>query len=106
MYAREADELGARIAALVEGEQTDRAYELLAPVLGKRTPFRLLDRIGKAVGEAPTSHVDPMLERVASERTEGGWVVVASALGQRLDRDLDGGAILPQGAAGPGTTED
>jgi hypothetical protein len=90
LNAKEADELGARIAVLVEGEATARAFRLLAPVLGERTPFRLLDRIGRAVGAAPASHVDAMLERIASERTEGGWVVIASALGQRLDRDLDG----------------
>ena len=94
LNAREAEELGARITVLVEGEETDRAYALLALVLGERTPFRLLDRIGKAIGAAPTSHVDPMLERIASERTEGGWVVIASALGQRSAHDLDGAFAL------------
>jgi hypothetical protein len=93
LNAKEADELGARIAALVEAGQTDDAYGLLAPVLGERTPFRLLDRIGRAVGAGPASHVDAMLERIASERTEGGWVVIASALGQRLDRDVDGAFV-------------
>jgi hypothetical protein len=94
LNARETDELGARIAALVEGGQTGKAYRLLAPVLGERTPFRLLDRIGKAVGAAPASHVEPMLEMIAAERTEGGWVVIASALGLRLDHDLDGAFAL------------
>jgi hypothetical protein len=88
--AKEADELGTRIAALVEAEEMDEANGLLAPVLGERTPFRFLDRIGRAVGAGPASQVDALLERIASERTEGGWVVIASALGQRLDRDLDG----------------
>jgi hypothetical protein len=94
LNAKEADELGARIAALVEGENTDKAYRLLAPVLGQRTPFRLLDRIGREVGAGPDSHVEAMLERIASERTEGGWVVIASALGRRLDCDLDGAFAL------------
>jgi hypothetical protein len=94
LNAKEADELGADIAALVEGENTDKAYRLLAPVLGERTPFRLLDRIGRAVGAGPTSHVDAVLETIASKRTEGGWVVIAGALGQRLDRDLEGAFTL------------
>jgi hypothetical protein len=82
------------IAALTAGEEPEEAYRLLAPVLGERTPFRLLDRIGRAVGAGPVPPVDAMLERIASERTEGGWVVIASALGQRLDRDLDGAFAL------------
>ena len=88
--AREADELGMRIAALVQGEEPDEAYGLLAPVLAQRTPFRLLDRIGRIVGTGPLRQVHNFLERIAAERTEGGWVVIASALGQGLERDLEG----------------
>lgn len=82
------------MAGLVEAGQMDSAYGLLAPVLGERTPFRYLDRIGRAIGAGPASHLDAMLEKTASEQTEGGWVVIASALGQRLDRDLDGAFAL------------
>ena len=87
MKTKEARELGKRIAALVQAGQPDKAYALLAPVLAERTPFRLLDRIGEAVGAGPLDATSAFLDRVAADRTEGGWVVIGSALGQQLDRD-------------------
>lgn len=63
---------------------------MLAPVLAERTPFRLLDRIGEAIGGGPLSAVNTFLTRIAADKTEGGWVVVASALGQQLGRDREG----------------
>jgi 3-methyladenine DNA glycosylase AlkD len=79
---------------------------LLAPVLAGRTPFRLLDLIGEAVGtgtleeacpelalsevEGRSRRVNVFLDRAAADRTEGGWVVIGSALGQQLDRDPAG----------------
>lgn len=90
MNAHEADELGQRIAALVQRKQPARAYALLAPVLAERTPFRLLDRIGAAVGAGPLPAVNSFLDRIAKARTEGGWVVIGSALGQQLGRDPAG----------------
>jgi hypothetical protein len=88
--APEIDALGRHLAALVEGGRPQQAYSLLAPTLVGRTPFRLLDRIGAAVGRGPIPETNAFLERIAAERTEGGWVVIASALGAQLDRDLDG----------------
>jgi 3-methyladenine DNA glycosylase AlkD len=90
MNAREADELGKRIGALVQRKQPAPAYALLAPVLGERTPFRLLDRIGVAIGAGPLPTVNAFLDRIAKARTEGGWVVIGSALGQQLGRDPAG----------------
>jgi 3-methyladenine DNA glycosylase AlkD len=90
MKAKEARELGERIAALVQAGQMTQAYVLLAPVLAKRTPFRLLDRIGEAVGASPLDATNAFLERIATDKTEGGWVVIASALGAQLDRDPAG----------------
>ncbi|MFC2023233.1 DNA alkylation repair protein [Chloroflexota bacterium] len=90
MYAREADELGARIAALVQSDEPEEAYALLAPVLAQRTPFRLLDRVGKVVGAGGLAPTNAFLERVLSEGSMGGWVIIGSALGQQLGRDLSG----------------
>jgi hypothetical protein len=90
MKAREADLLGAEVAELVQAGRPGDAYGLLAPVLAERTPFRLLDRIGRAVGASSLAATHLFLERVTSQRTEGGWVVIGSALGQQLDRDLEG----------------
>ena len=90
MNTREADELGQRIAALVQSRQPTPAYALLAPVLAEHTPFRLLDRIGRATGAGRLPAANAFLNRIADARTEGGWVVIASALGQQLDRDPAG----------------
>ena len=87
MNTKEARELGQRIAALVQAGQVAQGYGLLAPVLAERTPFRLLDRIGEMVGAGPLEAVNAFLERIAADKTEGGWVVIASALGQQLDHD-------------------
>jgi 3-methyladenine DNA glycosylase AlkD len=88
--AREATKLGKRVATLVQTGQLDEAYALLSPVLAARTPFDMLRRIGKPVGTGPLEPVNAFLERIAADRTEGGWVVIASALEGQLDRDLAG----------------
>lgn len=90
MKTQQARELGARIAELVQAGKGEKAYGLLGPVLAERTPFGLLEHIGTAVGTAPIEVVNPFLDRIAAERTEGGWVVIGSALGKHLDRDLSG----------------
>lgn len=90
MNSPQADELGQCIAKLVQGKQPQKAYALLAPVLAERTPFRLLDRLGKLIGAAPIPPVSLFLNQIAAEKTMGGWVVIASALSQQLDRDLAG----------------
>jgi 3-methyladenine DNA glycosylase AlkD len=75
-----------------------QAYAVLSPVLAERTPFRLLGYIGQAVGARPldgagpehSQKVNAFLEHIAAARTEGGWVVIGSALGAQLGRDLAG----------------
>jgi len=88
--AREADELGERITALVQAGCLNEAHALLAPVLAKRTPFPILGRIGAAVGAGPLPAVNAFLEQLAAARTEGGWVVIGSTLGRQLERDFEG----------------
>jgi hypothetical protein len=96
--AIEARELGERIVVLVQAGQIAQAYALLAPVLAERTPFSLLGRIGEAVGAGLLEEACPeydrranaFLDHIAAARTEGGWVVIGSALGGQLDRDFEG----------------
>ncbi len=90
MKTKQAKELGKRIAVLVQAEQTEQAYALLAPVLAERTPFAMLRHISDPVGAGPIEPVNAFLERVAVDKTEGGWVIIAKALERQLDRDLDG----------------
>jgi hypothetical protein len=90
MNAREADELGGRLAALVKDKQISDAYAILAPVLAERTPFRYLQRIGWAVGRFTTPAVNQFLDRIADEKTEGGWVVIGGTLSEMMGSDLPG----------------
>jgi hypothetical protein len=87
MKAQEADTLGAQIGTLIQDGWAEQAYALLAPVLAQRTPFRLLDRIGRTVGAVPLAGLNPFLDRIAAEPAEGSWVIIGSALGQQLDCD-------------------
>jgi 3-methyladenine DNA glycosylase AlkD len=90
MKTREARALGARIAALVGDGQVLGAYDLLSPVLAERTPFDMLRRIGRPVGACPQEEIDAFLDLIATDKTEGGWVVIQSVLAQMVDRDLPG----------------
>ncbi len=90
MKTKQARELGQRIAELVQDGQIEQAYALLASVLAERTPFDMLRRISKSVGVGPMELANTFLERVAADKTEGGWVVIAKILEQQLERDLAG----------------
>ena len=74
MKGREADELGRRIAALIETGMLDAALARLAPVLAERTRFALPDRIGATLGDNPTAATDAFLDRIAAGKPKGdGW---------------------------------
>jgi 3-methyladenine DNA glycosylase AlkD len=90
MKTQEVRELGARIAALVGDGQVVEAYDLLSPILAERTPFDMLRRIGEPVVACSQKAIDAFLNLIAIDKTEGGWVVIQSALAQMLDRDLSG----------------
>lgn len=96
MKTKQARELGQRIAAQVQDRQIDKAYALLAPVLAERTPFDMLRRISEPVGAGAMEPMNAFLERVAADKTEGGWVVIAKALEQQLDQDLAGASARCQ----------
>ena len=90
MNMKEADRLGERLAPLIQAEQHDDAYQLLAPILAERTPFRYLERIGETFGAGPIQPTNAFLDQIAARGTEGGWVVIGGALRAQIDRDLAG----------------
>jgi hypothetical protein len=90
MKAQEARTLGERIAARVRAGEIVQAYDLLLPVLTERTPFDKLGCIGEIVGAGPLDPVNDFLDLIATDETEGGWVVIGAALGAQLERDLEG----------------
>lgn len=97
MNTAEARELGRHLASLVEAGQLRQAHTLLAPVLAERTRFPILECVGDVVGVGPLEAVNPFLELVASQRTEGGWVVIGAALRGQLGRDLAGAFVRCRG---------
>lgn len=62
----------------------ESAYEVLQPVLIARTPFRLLDIIGARLDACHPKKTDMLLGIIADQSTEGGWVVIASCLRERI----------------------
>lgn len=80
------------ISQLLRNGETDEAYTLLSPILADRTPFRLLDIIGEQIGMVQDPSVDQLIERIISRRTEGGWVVIASA--RRVQHSREPGEVI------------
>jgi 3-methyladenine DNA glycosylase AlkD len=90
MKTKEARQLGRRMAGLIAQNRIELAYDLLAPVLAERTPFAMLRHVGDAIGMEELGPVNQFLSHIAADKTEGGWVVIASALEQQINRDLAG----------------
>jgi hypothetical protein len=87
---QEARDLGARLAGLVQRGELTEAYSLLFPVLSERTKFDMLRLIGHPIGRGALDQVNSFIELIAADKSEGGWVVIGSALEMRLDRDSRG----------------
>jgi 3-methyladenine DNA glycosylase AlkD len=90
MNSKEATSLGSQVGDLLQAGRLAEAHRRLRPILESRTPFTLLDRIGGAIGQADLTAVNEFLKQMAAGKTMGGWVIIGSALGQQLDRDLQG----------------
>ena len=90
MDAKEARELGEQIAIHVEAGEMAEADRLLKPVLSIRIKFDMLDRIGAVIGRQSLEAVNEFLDRVAVTQTQGVWVIIGSALGEQLGRDMEG----------------
>jgi 3-methyladenine DNA glycosylase AlkD len=84
---QEARDLGARIAGLVQWGELSEAYSLLIPVLSECTKFDMLRLIGHPIGRGALDQVNTFLELIAADKSEGGWVVIGSALEMQFDRD-------------------
>jgi hypothetical protein len=90
MNAKEARQLGQKIAVLVQEGRIEAAYARLAPTLAERTPFPMLERIGRPAGELALQKGRAFANRIATEKTEGGWVVVGAILREQIQRDPSG----------------
>lgn len=79
--------IAGEITQLLRKGETDEAYILLSPILADRIPFRLLDIIGERIGMVQDPSVDRLIKRIIAGRTEGGWVVIASAYNVRCPQE-------------------
>ena len=89
-FAAQARAYGAQVRQTLENEGVPAALVVLNDILCERTPFRLLDLVGAALDTADANAVDELLRAIGKQRSEGGWVVIASALRERLPRNLAG----------------
>ena len=90
MKTQEARDLGARLASLVQRGELTEAYSLLTLVLSERIKFDMLRLIGHPIGRGALDQVNTFLELIATDKSEGGWVVIGSALEMQFDRDRSG----------------
>lgn len=86
MKAAEAREFGQHLASLLQAKKLKEAYDVLAPLLVERTSFAALDRIGEILGRKSEA-VSLFLDSIAADKSMGGWVVIASALGRLCTDD-------------------
>ncbi len=84
LTAKDADELGDRLAKLIARGHRHKAYDLIAPTLAIKTKFHLLDRIGSRAGAAPYEPLCRWIDKVAAAAAMGGWVIIGSALTAQL----------------------
>jgi hypothetical protein len=82
--------IGENLAQRVSNGDMDNAISSLNPILADRTPFSTLDRIGGSLVDLPLDNIYTFLDRLASDRYIGAWVVIGSTLGAQLDRDFNG----------------
>jgi hypothetical protein len=90
MKAKEAHQIGVQIANLVQEGQIEAGYSQLAPYLAQRTPYPMLERLGAPTGKLPLNIGRGFAHRIATEKTEGGWVVIGGILREQIERDLAG----------------
>jgi 3-methyladenine DNA glycosylase AlkD len=95
--AAQARAYGAQVRQTLENDGVPAALDALNDILCERTPFRLLDFVGAALDAAGAKAVDELLQAIAGQRSEGGWVVIASALRERQPRDLLGALEASRG---------
>ncbi len=88
MKTQEARDIGDTVTHLITDGMMADARDALFPVLYTHTPFQMLDIIGERIGRTPDNIQFPFLERIAIDRTMGGWIIIASALRRQIPMNL------------------
>ncbi len=89
MKKQEAINLGQQIRRRLQENQREEAFRLLLPVLSSRIPFPRLEDIGRTMALPRYADILPFLDLIAATCSEGGWVIIASALQGYLSEELE-----------------
>jgi hypothetical protein len=82
--------LGREIAAHLDAGEPAAAMAVTAPLLKRRVPFALLDRLAREFGRGQMDKSDPFLVMLAKHGAIGSWPIIGTALGEQLEYDLPG----------------
>ncbi len=96
MRTKEATQVGGEVLEFVLADQVEAGYALLAPILAEKTPFPMLERVGKTIGAGSPERVNPFMDHIAAHKTMGGWVVIGGVLNVQLLEDLPGACSRAQ----------
>ena len=87
---QDADAIASKAEALIREGNVEKACDILDPLAFGRTKFPILDRMGTRLGEADLGNAAFLeaLDRMISRRSVGYYVIVGSALAQRLGSNM------------------
>jgi 3-methyladenine DNA glycosylase AlkD len=87
---QKADAVASKVEALVRDGNLERAFTMLDRLAFGRTKFPILDRVGMRVGRASLEEAAILeaLDRMISRGSIGYFVIVGSALAQRLESNM------------------
>jgi len=86
----DADAAASKAEALIRAGDLEKACDILDPLAFGRTKFPILDRVGTRLGEADLGNAAFLeaLDRMISRGSVGYYVIVGSALAQRLGSNM------------------
>jgi 3-methyladenine DNA glycosylase AlkD len=87
---RDADSVASEAEAIIRKGDPEKACNILDPLALGRTKFPILDRMGMRLGQASLEEVALLggLDRMISRGSVGYYVIVGSALAQRLGSNM------------------
>jgi 3-methyladenine DNA glycosylase AlkD len=87
---RDADTVASKAEALIREGSREKTCDILDPLASERTKFPILDRVGTRLGQASLQEAVFLeaLDRMISRGSVGYYVIVGSALAQRLGSNM------------------
>ena len=87
MNTKNARQLGGQLKEWIVAGETTRAFSELKPVINEKIPFRIVGLIGDGLGDLDHSRLFPFLDLLAETHTQGGWVIIGTALNRVYPQD-------------------